>query len=135
MFGKKIDSYLENPTWEQEFWEEDAQERWASEADRIRMHVRSVDKMLEDRNNPNKRKKPKWPNIFLPIPDNNYTDMKTKTYYEIHSVRGHVRLTDDKIDVREALNKNLMVVEVQEMTMYLTDSIIKTSVSRHIKTI
>ena len=61
--------------------------------------------------------------------------MKTKTYYEIHSVRGHVKITDDKIDVREALNKNLMVVEVQEMTMYLTDSVVKTSVSRHIKTI
>ena len=62
-------------------------------------------------------------------PDNGRTtDMKTNVCYEIHSKRGHVRLTDDKVDVRDALNKNLMVVEVQEMTMYLTDSIVKTSV-------
>jgi len=71
----------------------------------------------------------------LPIPDNNHTDMKTKTYYEIHSVRGHVKITDDKIDVREALNKNLLVIEVQEMAMYLTDVVVRTMVSRQIKTI
>ena len=61
--------------------------------------------------------------------------MQTKIYYEIHSVRGHVRLTDDKVDVREALNKNLMVIEVQEMAMYLTDVVVRTMVSRQIKAI
>ena len=61
--------------------------------------------------------------------------MKTKTYYEIHSVREHVKITDDKIDVREALNKKLMVIEVQEMAMYLTDVVVRTMVSRQIKTI
>jgi hypothetical protein len=61
--------------------------------------------------------------------------MKTKTYYEIHSVRGHIRLTDDKIDVREALNQNLMVVEVQEIKFYLSDAVVKTAVYRQIETI
>ena len=61
--------------------------------------------------------------------------MQTKVYYEIHSKRGHVRLTDDKIDVREALDKNLMVVEVQEIAFYLSDAVVRTSVSRQIETI
>jgi hypothetical protein len=49
--------------------------------------------------------------------------------------RGHIRSTDDTIDVREALNKNLMVIEVQEMAMYLTDVVVRTMVSCQIKTI
>jgi hypothetical protein len=61
--------------------------------------------------------------------------MTTKIYYEVHSKRGHVKLTDDKIDVREALNKSLMVIEVQEMAMYLTDVVVRTSVYRQITTI
>jgi len=61
--------------------------------------------------------------------------MKTKTYYEVHSKKGHVKITDDKIDVREALNKNLMVIEVQEMAMYLTDVVVRTMVYRQIETI
>ena len=71
----------------------------------------------------------------MPIPDNSHTNMKTNIYYEIHSKRGHIRLTDDKIDVREALNKHLMVVEVQEIKFYLSDAIVKTSVYRQIETI
>ena len=61
--------------------------------------------------------------------------MKTKTYYEVHSKRGHIRTIDDKIDVREALNKNLMVIEVKEMAMYLTDVVVRTMVYRQIETI
>jgi len=61
--------------------------------------------------------------------------MKTKTYYEVHSKRGHIKITDDKIDVREALNKNLVVVEVQEMAMYLMDVVVRTMVYRQIETI
>ena len=61
--------------------------------------------------------------------------MQTKIYYEIHSKRGHIRLTDDKIDVREALDKNLMVVEVQETAFYLSEAVVRTSVSRQIQTI
>ena len=49
----------ENPTWEQEFGESQANEMWASEGERIRMQVRSVDNMLNKRNNPTKRKKAK----------------------------------------------------------------------------
>jgi len=61
--------------------------------------------------------------------------MQTKIYYEVHSKRGHIRTTDDKIDVREALDKKLMVVEVQEITFYLSDAVVKTSVYRQIQTI
>ena len=61
--------------------------------------------------------------------------MQTKIYYEIHSKRGHIKLTDDKIDVREALNKNLIVIEVQEMALYPTDVVVRTSVYRQIETI
>jgi hypothetical protein len=61
--------------------------------------------------------------------------MTTKTYYEVHSKRGHIRTTDDKTDVREALNKNLMVVEVKEMAMYLTDVVVRTMVYRQIEKI
>jgi len=61
--------------------------------------------------------------------------MTTRIYYEVHSKRGHIRLTDDKNDVREALDKNLMVVEVQETAFYLSDAVVRTSVSRQIKTI
>jgi hypothetical protein len=49
----------ENPTWEQEFGEAQANEMWASEGERIRMQVRSVDNMLSKRNNPTKWKKAK----------------------------------------------------------------------------
>jgi hypothetical protein len=61
--------------------------------------------------------------------------VKTRVYYEVHTKRGHIRTTDDKIDVREALNKNLMVIEVQETAFYLSDAVVKTSVYRQIKTI
>ena len=61
--------------------------------------------------------------------------MKTNIYYEIHSKRGHISLTDEKIDVREALDKNLMVIEVQEIKFYLSDAVVKTSVYRQIETI
>jgi hypothetical protein len=61
--------------------------------------------------------------------------MSTKIYYEVHSKRGHVSITDNKVDVREALDKNLIVIEVQEMALYLTDVVVRTSVYRQIKTI
>jgi hypothetical protein len=61
--------------------------------------------------------------------------MTIKTYYEIHSKRGHIKITDDKIDVRDALNKNLIVVEVQEMALYQTDVVVRTSVYRQIEKI
>jgi len=57
------------------------------------------------------------------------------TYYEIHSKKGHVKLTDDKIDVREALIKNLIVVEVHETAMYLKEVVVRTTASRQIETI
>jgi hypothetical protein len=60
--------------------------------------------------------------------------MKTKTYYEVHSKRGHVSTTDDEFDVREALAKKLIVIEVQESTFYLTEAVVRTTVSRQIKT-
>jgi hypothetical protein len=59
--------------------------------------------------------------------------MKTKTYYEVHSKRGHVSTTDDKMDVREALDKNLIVIEVQETVFYLTEAVVRTTVSRQVK--
>ena len=77
-------------------------------------------------------------NVLTLMPDNASRGegaMQTKVYYEIHSKRGHIRLTDDKIDVREALDKNLMVVEVQEIAFYLSDAVVRTSVSRQIETI
>ena len=60
--------------------------------------------------------------------------MRTKTYYEVHSKRGHVSITDDKIEVREALDKDLIVIEVQETVFYLTEAVVKTSVSRQVET-
>ena len=74
-------------------------------------------------------------NVLLPIPDNPDVDTETKLYYEVHSKRGHIKLTDDKIDVREALDKKLMVVEVQEIAFYLSDAVVRTLVFRQIKTI
>jgi hypothetical protein len=67
---------------------------------------------------------------FPPLPA-----MTVKTYYEIHSKRGHLKITDDKIDVRDALNKSLIVVEVQEMALYQTDVVVRTSVYRQIEKI
>jgi hypothetical protein len=73
--------------------------------------------------------------ISLPFPDNDIVDTKTKTYYEIHSKRGHVSTTEDEYGVREALAKNLLVVEVQEMALYLAGAIVRTSVYRQIEAI
>ena len=67
------------------------------------------------------------------MPDNTHVSMKTKTYYEVHSKRGHVSITDDKIDVHEALEKNLIVIEVQETAFYLTEAVVRTTVSRQVK--
>jgi len=77
-------------------------------------------------------------NVSSPLPDNTgrrEDTVKTRIYYEVHSKRGYVKLTDDKIDIREALDKNLMVIEVQETAFYLTEAVVKTSVYRQIKTI
>jgi hypothetical protein len=75
---------------------------------------------------------------FIPLISDNANGedtVKTKIYYEIHSKRGHVSTTDDKIDVREALDKNLIVIEIQETAFYLTEAVVKTSIYRQIKTI
>ncbi|MDR0328929.1 MAG: hypothetical protein LBI05_11600 [Planctomycetaceae bacterium] len=57
-------------------------------------------------------------NGLPPIPDSTVgrDTVKTRIYYEIHTQRRHIRTTDDKIDVREALDKNLMVIEVRIIT-------------------
>jgi hypothetical protein len=59
--------------------------------------------------------------------------MKTKIYYEIHSTKGYVKQTSDTDDVKKALSKNLIVIEVQETVFYITEAVIKTTVSRQVK--
>jgi hypothetical protein len=78
------------------------------------------------------------PSSFLrrfPIIPKGRIVVKTRIYYEIHSKRGHVKTTDDKIDVREALDKNLLVVEVQETAFYLKEAVVKTLIFQQIKSI